>query len=100
MQTLLSAYNDTQIPQHEALDAQTRLKPHTLRPRCSHTRWYITDTEGPAILDLPASQKLGVVMMNCAVDLRTSPSPYQQVDKDPATSTQKELPLIQNVADL
>ena len=61
-------------------------------------KWYIADTQGPAILGLPASQRLGVVTMNCAVCLRTSPSQHQQADT--ATSTQKELPLIRSAADL
>ena len=96
--TRLFAYNGTRIPQHGALDIWTRWKPHNQRPRCLHTRWYIADTQGPAILGLPASQRLGVVTMNCAVRLRTSPSQHQQADT--ATSTQKELPLIQSAADL
>ena len=96
--TRLFAYNGTRIPQHGALDVWTRWKPHNQRPRCLCTRWYIADTQGPAILGLPASQRLGVVTMNCAVCLRTSPSQHQQADT--ATSTQKELPIIWSAADL
>ena len=96
--TRLFAYNGTRIPQHGALDVWIRWKPHNQRPRCLRTRWYIADTRGPAILGLPTSQRLGVVTMNCAVCLRTSPSQHQQADT--ATSTQKELPLIRSAADL
>ena len=34
-----------------------------------HTQWYVADTPGPAILGLPACNKLGIVELNCAVDL-------------------------------
>ena len=32
-----------------------------------HSYWYIADTPGPALLGLPACEKLAVVQMNCAV---------------------------------
>ena len=72
--TQLFAYNGTRIPQLGALGTWTRWKPHNLRSRCLHTRWYVADTDGPAILWLPASQNLGVVTMNCAVYLRSTTS--------------------------
>ena len=34
-----------------------------------HTQWYVADTPGPAILVLPTCKKLGIVELNCAVDL-------------------------------
>ena len=98
-QTQLTAYNGTWIPQHGALDTWTRWKPHNERPRHLRTRWYVADTQGPAILGLPSSQRLGVVTMNCAVHLKTSPSQQQQVNNEP-TSSQQKLPLIQNTANL
>ena len=98
-QTRLTAYNGTQIQQHGALDTWTRWKPHNKRPQHLRTRWYVADTQGPAIMGLPSSQRLGVVTMNCAVHLKTSPSQWQQVNNEP-TSSQQKLPLIQNTADL
>ena len=38
-----------------------------------HLYWYIVDTPGPALLDLPAGEKLAVVQVNCAV-LATQPN--------------------------
>ena len=32
-----------------------------------HSYWYIADTSGPALLGLPACEKLAVVQVNCAV---------------------------------
>ena len=90
--TRLTAYNGTRIPQHGALDTWTRWKPHNEKPRLLRTRWYVADTQGPAILGLPSSQRLGVVTMNCAVQLKTAPSQQR--------TTTQELPLIQNTADL
>ena len=98
-QTQLTAYNGTRIPQHGALDTWTRWKPHNERPQHLRTRWYVADTQGPAILGLPSSQRLGVVTMNCAVHLKTSASQWQQANNEPPSSQQK-LPLIQNTAEL
>ena len=69
------------------------------KPQLLQTRWYVADTQGPAILGLPSSQRLGVVTMHCAVHLKTAPSQQQHADKEPSSPTQ-ELPLIQNIADL
>ena len=33
----------------------------------THSYWYIADTPGPALLGLPACEKLAVVQVNCAV---------------------------------
>ena len=96
-QTWLTAYNGTQIPQHRALDTWTRWKPHNEKPQHLHTRWYVANTQGPAILALPSSQRLGVVTMNCTVHLKTSPSQWQQANNGP-TSSQQKLPLFQNPA--
>ena len=97
--TRLFAYNGTRIPQHGALDTWTRWKPHNMRPRQLCTRWYVTDTDGPAILGLPASQKLGVVTMNCAVQVRSTTSQHLQWNQHTPCS-QKDLPLIRNTKDL
>ena len=76
-----------------------RWKPCNEKPQLLQTRWYVADTQGPAILGLPSSQRLGVVTMHCAVCLKTSSSQQQQADKEPSSPTQ-ELPLIRNTADL
>ena len=98
-QTRLFAYNGTRIPQHGALDTWTRWKPPDHRPRCLRTRWYIADTDGPAILGLPASQKLGVVIMNCAVHSGAPFPQHQHVNEKPATTAQ-ELPIIKDLEGL
>ena len=38
-----------------------------------HSYWYIADTPGPALLGLPACERLAVVQVNCAV-MTTQPN--------------------------
>ena len=66
--TQLIAYNGSAIPQLGAHDTSTEWKPSSSGPpRCVHTRWYVADTPGPAILGLPSSSKLGVIQLNCTI---------------------------------
>ena len=37
------------------------------KPRCIHTKWYVADTPGPAILGLPNSERLKVISLKFAV---------------------------------
>ena len=74
--TRLTAYNGSPIPQLGALDTTIDWKPKgQALPNRLHTRWYVADTAGPAILGLPSCSKLGVVQMNCAVEIKKKPLP-------------------------
>ena len=67
----LTAYNGSKIPQFGTLDTAIRLDPQ--RKRCCKPStdpwWYIVDTLGPAILGLPSCAKLGIVELDCSVNL-------------------------------
>ena len=69
--TCLTTYNGSKIPQYGTLDTAIDRTP---KGKCvaNHlqTRWYIADTPGPAILGLPSCVKLGIVELNCAVNLQ------------------------------
>ena len=69
--TRLTAYNGSKIPQFGTLDTAIDWTP---KGKCVanrlRTRWYIADTPGPAILGLPSCAKLGIVELNCAVNLQ------------------------------
>ena len=62
-----------------------------------HSYWYITDTPGPALLGLPACEKLAVVQVDCAVKTAqpnksqtgTTPTQAARATKPPTTSTSK-----------
>ena len=88
--TRLTAYNGSTIKQYGTLDTAIDWKPEGKNvANRLHTRWYIADTPGPAILGLPSCSKLGIVELNCAVRFRwkklTEQKPTtecQQVQKD------------------
>ena len=69
--THLTAYNGSKIPQFGTLDTAIDWTPKG-KDVANHlrTRWYIADTTGPAILGLPSCAKLGIVELNCAVNLQ------------------------------
>ena len=46
----------------------------------TQTKWYVADMPGPAILGLPASERLKVIILNCAVRI-THESP-KLLDKE------------------
>ena len=62
-----------------------------------HSDWYIADTPGPALLGLPACEKLAVVLVNCAVKTTqpdrsptgTAPTPAARAARPPAARTSK-----------
>ena len=69
--TCLTAYNGSKIPQFGTLDTAIDWTPKGKDvANCLQTRWYIADTPGPAILGLPSCAKLGIVELNCAVNLQ------------------------------
>ena len=69
--THLTAYNGSKIPQFRTLDTAIGWTPKGQKV-ANHlqTRWHIVDTPGPAILRLPSCAKLGIVELNCAVNLQ------------------------------
>ena len=62
-----------------------------------HSYWYVADTSGPALLGLPACEKLAVVQVNCAVKTTqldrsltgTAPILAARVGKPPTARTSK-----------
>ena len=62
-----------------------------------HSYWYVADTPSPALLGLPACEKLAVVQVNCAVKTTqpnrsltgTAPTPAARVGKPPTARTPK-----------
>ena len=71
VRTRMTAYNGGEIPLYGTLAAKTEWEPaHDEGTRHVKTRWYVADTAGPAILGLPSCNRLGVVTMNCSVEVR------------------------------
>ena len=69
--THLTAYNGSKIPQFGTLNTAIDWTPKEKDDaNCLQTRCYIADTPGPAILGLPSCAKLGIVELNCAVNLQ------------------------------
>ena len=78
--TRLTAYNISHIPLYGALRGPITWQPDHpgSQPHRVKSYWYIVDTPGPTILDLPSSEKLAVMKMNCAITARqpcTHPAP-------------------------
>ena len=72
--TRLTAYNGGPIPCYGALTAEMGWKPTDGGPaKTIESRWYVADTPGPAILGLPSCRKLGVVTLNCALEVEQPP---------------------------
>ena len=69
--THLTVYNRSKIPQFGTLDTAIDWTSKGKRV-ANHLwiRWYIADTPGPAILGLPSCAKLGIVELNCVVNLQ------------------------------
>ena len=76
--TTISAYNGSRIPQYGSI---------TLPCRYSCSEWvyaefFLTETNGPAILGLPDSRQLKFVTLHCAIDKGTC-SPHDTGDHSP-----------------
>ena len=89
--TRLSAYNGSTIKQCGTFNTHIDWTPKgTKTTNHLHTRWFVADTPGPAILGLPACHRLGIVELNCAVNLlqkkltqqKTSTTERQKVQDD------------------
>ena len=83
----LTAYNGSPIRQFGTFRTHIDWTPQGEQTtNCLHTRWYVADTPGPAILGLPACNKLGIVELNCAVDLQQKRTTQQET---PTTEDQR-----------
>ena len=82
VQTKVTAYNGSPIPLYEVICGPILWQPSTpgAQPHVVHSYWYITDAPGPALLGLPACEKLAVVQVNCAVKAT-------QPNRDPTGTT-------------
>ena len=97
--TKITAYNGSPIPPYGVLCGPILWQPSTpgAQPHVIHSYWYITDTPGPALLGLPACEKLAVVQVNCAVKATqpnrsptgTTPTQAVRATKPPAARTSK-----------
>ena len=101
IQTKLTTYNGSLIPLYGILHGPILWQPNTpgAQPCMIHSYWYIADTPGPALLGLPACERLAVVQENCAVRItqpnrsQTSTAPTQaaRAAKPPAARTQHHI---------
>ena len=99
VQTMLTAYNGSLISLYGILCTPILWQPNTpgAQPCMIHSYWYIVDTPGPALLGLPACEKLAVVQVNCAVKTTqpdrsqtgTTPMQAARAAKPPTTRTSK-----------
>ena len=99
VQTKLTTYNGSPIPLYGILHGPILWQPNTpgAQPCMIHSYWYIADTPGPALLGLPAYEKLAVVQVNCAVKTTqsdrsltgTTPILAARAGKPPAARTSK-----------
>ena len=63
-----TTYNGMHIPQYEVLRCLLIWKPgNGAKPRWTQTKWNVADAPGPAIVDLPTSERFKVITLNCAV---------------------------------
>ena len=81
--TTLSAYNSSRIRQYGSI---------TLPCRYSCSKWgyaefFLTETNGPAILGLPGSRQLKLVTLHCAID-KGMCSPHETGDHSPVKSVE------------
>ena len=63
--TVLTAYNNTQIPQFGYIELVCR---HTEKNQWTNTGFYIVDDTGPAILGLSSSRTFEIVSIHCAIN--------------------------------
>ena len=99
VQTKLTAYNGSPIPLYGVIHGPILWQPSTPGAQTCmiHSYWYITDMPGPALLGLPACEKLAVVQVNCAVKTTqpnrsltgTVPTQAARATKPPATRMSK-----------
>ena len=81
--TTLSAYNGSIIPQYGSIRLPCRYS-------CSewvYAEFFLTDTNGPAILGLPDWRQLKLVTLHCAIDKGTC-SPNDTGDHSPVKSVE------------
>ena len=107
----LPGYSGMWIPQYGALRCPLIWRPgNGAKPRHIHTKWYVADIPGPAILGLPTSERLKVLTLNCTLRITheapklldkeshnmvspdgTSPHPVAQTPKNGHISSKEQL---------
>ena len=74
--TRLTVYHRWNIPQFGALDTAIKWTPKGHQhSKHLQMRWYVADSPGPAMLGLHSSSKLGIVLLNCMVQLTSRYDP-------------------------
>ena len=99
IQTKLTAYNGSLIPLYGIIPGPILWQPSTpgAQPCMIHSYWYVADTPSPALLGLPACERLALVQMNCTVMSTlpdrsltgTTPTQAARVAKPPAARMPK-----------
>ena len=99
VQTKLTAYNGSPITLYRILHGPILWQPNTpgAQPCMIDSYWYIADTPDPALLGLPACERLAVVQVNCAVKTTqpnrsptgTTPTQAARAAKPPTARTSK-----------
>ena len=99
VQTKLTTYNGSPILLYRILHGPILWHPSTpgAQPCMIHSYWYIADMPGPALLGLPACEKLAVVQVNCSVKTTqpnrsptgTAPTQAARAAKPPTARTPK-----------
>ena len=76
--TKLRAYNGKNIPQLSALDTPITWKDEeTKEVNKMDTTFYVANTPGPAILELPSCSRQNILNLNCSVQLRKHGQPIK-----------------------
>ena len=85
--TRLTSYIGTWIPLFGSLHGPIIWQPGSpsAQPCQINSCWYVADTPGPAILELPSCERLEVVKMNCAVKVIQGTSHLPGPNPVPAT---------------
>ena len=86
--TILTAYNGTNIPQQGVLELPCKYKDSEW---CTET-FFVADTPGPIIMGLPSCRALNMVTLNCAIEKTSTPAAPQQPKVNSTDDLQKLYP--------
>ena len=73
---VLTAYNGTIIKQHGCVELPCRFGSSSWTP----TKFFVVESEGPAIVGLPSSRQLNLVTLHCAITATDSKQKVKEVD--------------------
>ena len=74
--TVLTAYNGTIIKQHGCVELPCRFGDSDWTP----TKFFVVESEGPAIVGLPSSRQLNLVTLHCAITATESKEKVKAVE--------------------